>query len=295
MPANSHEWIPNEQMLAPDPVQHSTLEVDLTQDGRAAPIVGRSPNEEKEIHLNSDDGKLQVVGSERPVLTSAKTPPPLYSDKPQPPIPSLERKILGLRRKTLFIALALAAIVLVAAIAGGVGGGIAARNRRSDKNHVVVAVRPPQYANTGLAAVQWTDQNGTLYKRVYYQGKDNTIRESAWQNSTALDTPWQVNTISSPVKPVTPIAATAGYPHASYNYSLVYILSCTGTCKLIAANRSRTSTTSPLTVSSSSVKPHPMRPSPGKTITLAVCILPPILPISPHTGIKTSKTNPRNW
>ena len=69
--------------------------------------------------------------------------------------------------------------------------------------------------------MQWTDQNGTLHKRVYYQGKDNKLRESAWDNSTAPDTPWQIDTISDPVKPVTPIAATAGYPHASYNYSLV--------------------------------------------------------------------------
>ena len=215
MPANPLESVPSEQMSAPELVQHSTLEVDLSQDGRAAPIVGRSPNEEKEIYFNKDDGKIQVIGRE------------LYSDKPQPPIPSPERKILGLRRKTFFIALAVAAIVLVAAIAGGVGGGIAARNRKSNKKIVVAPARPPPYANTGLAAMQWTDPNGTLYKRVYYQGKDNKIRESAWQNSTAPDTPWQVNTISDPVKPVTPIAATAGYPHASHNYSSVCILSCT--------------------------------------------------------------------
>ena len=34
-----------------------------------------------------------------------------------------------------------------------------------------------------------------------------------------------VNAVSDPVKPITPIAAAAGYPHASFNYSLVYFQS----------------------------------------------------------------------
>jgi len=41
--------------------------------------------------------------------------------------------------------------------------------------------------------------------------------------NTAFDTVWKINIISDAVKPGTPIAALAGYPHASYNYSLVRI------------------------------------------------------------------------
>ena len=208
-------------MSAPEPVQHSTLEVDLTQDGRAAPIVGRSPNEEKEINFK-DDGKLQVVGHDDEPQPGSPAPP--YTDKPQPPLPSQERKILGLKRKTFFIVAAvLAVIVLAAVIGGGVGGGIAARNRKSSQNTVVAQPpRQPPYTNTGLAAMEWTDLNGTLHKRVYYQGKDCKIRESAWDNSSSLTAPWQINSISDPVQANTPIAATAGWPHASYNYSLVH-------------------------------------------------------------------------
>ena len=207
-------------MSAPEPVQHSTLEVDLSQDGRAAPIVGRSPDEEKEINFK-DDGKLQVAGSDSELQPGSPAPP--YTDKPQPALPTQDRNILGLRRKTFFIAFAIAAALIIAvAIGGGVGGGIAARNRKSSQNTVIAPPpRKPPYANTGLAAMQWTDLNDTLHKRVYYQGNDNKIRESAWDNSTALTTPWQINSISDAAKPVTPIAATSGWPHASYNYSLV--------------------------------------------------------------------------
>lgn len=72
--------------------------------------------------------------------------------------------------------------------------------------------------------MQWTDLNGTLRKRLYYQDSNDKIRESAWDNNTSFDTTWKVNAISDPAKPGTPIAAVAGYPHASHNYSLVHIV-----------------------------------------------------------------------
>ncbi|KAL8879575.1 MAG: hypothetical protein Q9192_008205, partial [Flavoplaca navasiana] len=78
-----------------------------------------------------------------------------------------------------------------------------------------------RYTNTGLAALQWTDLNRTLHKRVYYQDAMNKLRESAWDNSTASRTPWRINTISNAVKPGTPLAAAAGYPHANYSFSPV--------------------------------------------------------------------------
>ena len=73
-----------------------------------------------------------------------------------------------------------------------------------------------------MAAIQWTDLNGTAHKRVYYQDQNNKIVESAWDNSSTFDA-WEVNTISDAVKPSTPIAAVAGYPHVSHNYSLVRV------------------------------------------------------------------------
>jgi hypothetical protein len=210
---------------ASEETQYSTLEVDhnrlLENDCNAAPIVGQDPKNEKMISY-SDVGKQAVVVDVDNAQSESSGP-------------TEERKIFGLRRKTFFILLPVVLVLIIAAaVGGGVGGTIAARNREQQAATVPMFIpspTPPQaptttrvlYANTGLAAMQWTDLNGTLHKRVYYQDINHSIRESAWDNSTAVDTPWEVNAITDAVKPGTPIAAAAGYPHASYNYSLVRI------------------------------------------------------------------------
>lgn len=225
---------------APGDTQYSTLEVDhncwlendrkaaliVDQDhkdekilsdhdvGKAALIVGQDPKDEK-ILSYSDDGKQAVVtdGHNAPAESTR---------------PTEERKIFGLKRRTFFILLPVVLIVIIAAaVGGGVGGSRAARNRKQTDNASSTTPQTPattrgRYANTGLAAMQWTDLNGTLHKRLYYQD-NNKVRESAWDNDTAFDTAWKVNVISDAVKPATPIAAVAGYPHASYNYSLASI------------------------------------------------------------------------
>ena len=80
---------------------------------------------------------------------------------------------------------ALLVAVVVAAVGGGVGGAAARRN----KEHSAIAsgtltptpstptntTSAARYANTGLAAMQWTDQKGTLHKQVYYQDKDSKM------------------------------------------------------------------------------------------------------------------------
>ena len=209
--------------------QYSTLEVDhnrwLENDGKAAPIAGQDPKDEKT--MGYDDGKIlsyNDVGKQAVVAN-------VYNVQPESSRPTEERKIFGLRRKTFFILLPVVFVILLGAIGGGVGGTIAARNRKqaatvpseipSSTSPQAPTTTRVRYANTGLAAMQWTDLNGTLHKRLYYQDNSNKIRESAKDNSTAFDAAWAVNIISDAVKPGTPIAAAAGYPHASYNYSLV--------------------------------------------------------------------------
>lgn len=208
----------------PEDAQHSTLEVDhnrlLENDGKAAPIVRQDPKDEKIISYN-DVGKQAVVVD-------------VYNTQSESSRSTEERKIFGLRRKTFFILLPVVLVLIIAgAVGGGVGGTIAARNREQTAAGPtdIPSPKPPQaptttriqYANTGLAAMQWTDLNGTLHKRLYYQDNSEKIRESAWDNSTAFNTAWEINAISDAVKPGTPIAAAAGYPHASYNYTLVRI------------------------------------------------------------------------
>ncbi len=200
---------------APVDTQFSTLEVDnnhwLENDGNAAPIVYQDPKDEKIICYN-DAGKQAVAANP-------------YNTQSEPSPSTPERKVFGLRRKTFFIfSLVVLVLIIAGAVGGGVGGTIATRNR---KQTATVPQAPTTtrggYANTGLAAMLWTDLNGTLHKRLYYQDNKDKIRESAWDNSTAFDTAWEINAISDAAKPGTPIAAVAGYPHASYNYSLVRI------------------------------------------------------------------------
>lgn len=183
--------------------------------GKAALIVGQDPKDEKILSYN-DDGK-QAVDTE------------VHNAPAESSRPTEERKIFGLRRKTFFILLPVVLVLIIAAaVGGGVGGSRAARNRKQTDHASSTTPQAPattrgRYPNTGLAAMQWTDLNGTLHKRLYYQDNNNKVRESAWDNNTAFDTAWKVNVISDAVKPGTPIAAVAGYPHASYNYSLVSI------------------------------------------------------------------------
>ena len=212
--------------------QHSTLEVDLNRwlerDGKSAPIVGHDPRDEKAVSHNDEkitsysNGKItnyRDVGKQAVVINV----PEVKSESS--PL-AKERKTFGLHRKKFLILWPLILVLIIAgAVGGGVGGTVDARKK--EKIATVPTSNPApvsrvRYANTGLAATQWTDPNATLHKRVYYQDNSNKIRESAWDNNTAFDTAWQVNTIGGAVKPGTPIAAAAGYPHASYNYSLVY-------------------------------------------------------------------------
>ena len=218
----------------PKDTQYSTLEVDynywLENKGESAPIVGQDPRDEKVIGHNDEkivsycDGKIisyNDIGKQAVAIDTFD----VHSDSPQ----SLEeRKDFSQKRKTSFILLTVVIILMIAGtLAGGVGRTIAARHREptatAPRNTSSPTTRVA-YANTGLAAMQWTDLNGTLHKRVYYQDSSSKIQESAWDNSTGFNTAWKINAISDAVKPGTPIAAAAGYPHASHNYSLVCLI-----------------------------------------------------------------------
>lgn len=218
---------------APKSKEYSTLEVDhirwVENDGKAAPIVSHYNNEEKIISYS--DGKIvsynsgkipsyNDMGKESVAVDIYKALP----DSPRPAEgPAEEPKVFGLRRKTFFILLLVISVVIIAAALGGSIGGVVWRRKRAKAAAGINNLQPPamRYANTGLAAMQWTDLNGTLHKRLYYQDNSDKIREAAWENNTAFNTNWKVNIVTNAVKPSTPIAAVAGYPHASYKYSLV--------------------------------------------------------------------------
>lgn len=209
---DNNRWLENDGNAAPIPVQDPKKEKIVSYNGvdKAALIVGQDPRNEK-IVIHNDDGKLPVAAS-------------LYNVHAESSPPTKEHKIFGLRRKIFFILLVMVLVLIIAgAVGGGVGGAIAARNRNKNAAPKAATASQVGCANTGLAAMLWTDLNGTLHKRLYYQDNNDKIRESAWDNSTSFNTAWNVNAISDVAKACTPIAAVAGYPHASYNYSLVLI------------------------------------------------------------------------
>lgn len=226
---------------APEVTQHSNLEVDqkpwLENDGQAGLIVGQDPKYQK-ITIDDDVDKIALPGGQDEKIISyndvGKEAVVADGDEVLPEIAPLveERKIFGLRRKTFFILSPVVLVLIIAgAIGGGVGGTIATRSREQTATipTAIPSSTSPQaptttrlrYANTGLAALQWTDLDGTLQKRLYYQDNNDKLLESAWDNTTSFDAAWNINTISDAVKPGTSIAAAAGYPHATYDYSLV--------------------------------------------------------------------------
>lgn len=209
---DNNRWLENDGDAAPIPVQDPNSEKIVSYNAldKAALIVGQDPKNEK-IIIHNDAGKVAVVAS-------------LYETQAQSSPPTMDRKIFGLRRMTFFILSIMVLVLIIAgAIGGGVGGAIVARNRNKNAAPTATTAIQMGCANTGLAAMLWTDLNGTFHKRLYYQDNKGKIRESAWENNTSFDTAWHIYAISDVAKPCTPIAAVAGYPHASYNYSVVQI------------------------------------------------------------------------
>ncbi|KAL8969536.1 MAG: hypothetical protein Q9183_001953 [Haloplaca sp. 2 TL-2023] len=205
---------------------HSQLEVDLGQNGHAFNIPDASGGK----IIDFDAGK--EVDNDRQAPEKALS----VSQEPfRPSVPPLEQPKHSPKRRRLVILLSvLLALSLGAGIGGGVGGSAAVRGQASGSSTAgshttrtpsqppqITRTRPPIYANTGLAAVQWTDLEGVLHKRLYYQDPSAQIVESAWDNSSDSGNAWQVSSIGDAAKPGTPIAAAVGYPHASYNYDLV--------------------------------------------------------------------------
>ncbi|KAK4542781.1 hypothetical protein LTR36_006157 [Oleoguttula mirabilis] len=159
----------------------------IEADKHAAPIYRPSSADGKIVSYDYDSHK-EALTSE--IETPFSIPTDVKEGEAQRSDDSHQIRILGLRRKVFYIMLAALLVVLIgAAVGGGVGGAAASRS----KDSIAIGTSAPaatnttataSYTNTGLAAMQWTDPNGTLYKRIYYQDADNQIREFAWDNMT---------------------------------------------------------------------------------------------------------------
>ncbi|KAL8849392.1 MAG: hypothetical protein Q9221_005630 [Calogaya cf. arnoldii] len=220
-------------MPGPEIISPAGLEVDqrTQRDGDHA-LVAVLPQEEKITSYDNGkiidfhDGGKHVAAIPIPIRDSG-----FETSTPGP------RNLSSKRQTFIRIGIVvLIVIILASAIGGGLGGARIAHQRKESGTlvdpapgtvpttrltDVSLPIPREPYRNTGLAVLQWTDLNGTFHIRVYSQDHLNRIRESAWENSTSWRTPWQTNIISDAVKPATPLAAAAGYPHADYDYSPV--------------------------------------------------------------------------
>lgn len=147
-----------------------------------------------------------------------------------------DRKIWGLKRTTFFILVAVAAIVIIGAIVGGVVGSRANSTTSTSESATPTsstsATSTPTpspisiLSNSRIASVNWTDSNDQHYF-VFYQNEKNDLIASSWdsQNKT-----WEARSISASIKSAgdgldviegTPISAVAwsdSETHGTYAY-----------------------------------------------------------------------------
>ena len=124
---------------APGDAQHSPLEVDhnywLENDGNAAHIVGQDSRGENIVSYN-DVGKGVAPGDWKIIsyddVGKQAVSVDAYNAESKSSRLTEERKIFGLRGKTVFILLAVVLVLIVAAAISGVVGGISAARCRED-------------------------------------------------------------------------------------------------------------------------------------------------------------------
>ena len=92
------------------------------------------------------------------------------------------RTICGIPRRTFWILLAVKLLMIAVIIAVPVG--LVVGRGKNPSEHVNASKAPPYdpkaISNTSsLASIAWNDPNGIMQYRVYWQGEDNIVRESA--------------------------------------------------------------------------------------------------------------------
>lgn len=147
-----------------------------------------------------------------------------------------DRRILGLKRKTFFIVLALVLFVVIAAVVGGAVGGILSRKSGSSppsptstpSSSPSSSQRPnaPVLSNSSITAINYTvTDGGATYRMVFWQHNSSDLMLSVWDSTNGT---WEVTniaqntadtSISTAALPGTPLAAAVrGYPWTEDQY-----------------------------------------------------------------------------
>ncbi|KAL9020350.1 MAG: hypothetical protein Q9185_002428 [Variospora sp. 1 TL-2023] len=131
--------------------------------------------------------------------------------------------ILGLRRRTFWIALVLS-LVVIAAIVGGAVGGTVGKSQINEGTSSPTSIPPSASTflqSTTISSVAWNDTQGILQQRLYIQASDSTIWELSW-NATARI--WFISSENlGQAKPGSPLAAAVAYRGRTNHIKLYYI------------------------------------------------------------------------
>ncbi|KAL8399745.1 hypothetical protein RB594_000232 [Gaeumannomyces avenae] len=146
--------------------------------------------------------------------------------------------ICGLRKRTFYLVVGILGFVTIAAaVGGGVGGSIAARNAsQPSQQSPAPTSRPktsPVLQESALAALNWRGSSNDMHYQVYFQSKDGSIMESAWDPEGKR---WTVSRITDPgadVKPGTPLGASASFPHVNTTWDVVKNVYFSGSAAII--------------------------------------------------------------
>ncbi|KAI0134510.1 hypothetical protein BJ170DRAFT_203191 [Xylariales sp. AK1849] len=118
-----------------------------------------------------------------------------------------ERKICGVRRRTFFIVLALALVVIGGAVVGGVAGALSTRKNSSSATSVNVM------DISSLSASNWTDPKGYTHRVVFFQDTYNSIIARRWESQNKT---WVTSNITLVMaNSATPLAPASGTALAS--------------------------------------------------------------------------------
>ncbi|RDW91679.1 hypothetical protein BP5796_02844 [Coleophoma crateriformis] len=139
----------------------------------------------------------------------------------------VERRVLGLKRRTFFIVLAVALLVVIAAVVGGAVGGTVnkSKNSAAQNSSNGTSTSPSSNAtttstdlmlNSSIAAANWTDTAGYVHYAIFSQSTTAAILTSVWDSQnetwTTIDIFAAIQTTENYVltaKAGTPIAVAA--------------------------------------------------------------------------------------
>lgn len=202
---------------------YSTLQVDRTlEEKQPLPECGLEPIkpplfvhlcDAPELSPHSETPRtFNSVSSIEPDATFAHTSGTLLKQKERGNGWKGGRTICGIPRNTFWIVSVVKILMMAVVIAVPVTLVVRAKTS-SARTHAsnVFPINPMSISNTSsLASISWNDTNGFMQYRVYWQGEENNIMESA-RNGTFPT--WQVsNNAIGNAKPRSPLIAVASDP-----------------------------------------------------------------------------------